>query len=135
MAPMTLPAELENLNELLDFICDNAKAHHLGEEGIGKLRLVSEEALVNIINYAFPEKKGDINVTCNMENNDEFWVEVRDQGIAFNILENPKPDLDAPLEDRKVGGLGIFFISELTDHVSYKRENGSNVLTFLMNVK
>jgi len=135
MPSITLSAELNNLMAFLEFICENAQAHHLKTDQIAKLRLVSEEALVNIINFAFKkDKTGDIKVDCVLDKNDEFLVEVRDQGVEFNLLDEPKPDLDSPLEDRKAGGLGIFFISELTDRVDYKREGNTNVLTFVMNV-
>ena len=58
-------------------------------------------------------------------------IEIIDCGIPFDPLTLPKPDVNAPIEDRKIGGLGIYMMRKLMDKVNYKREQGKNILTLV----
>lgn len=129
MANMTTDAILDNLNPLQNFISEQAAAV-LSENRIQQILLATEEALVNIISYAYPESApGQLSVTCTMEE-DRLMIRFEDRGTAFNMLDKEDPDLTASLEDRPIGGLGIFFIRQMIDHLGYKREDGKNILTF-----
>ncbi|MFC1575232.1 ATP-binding protein [Gemmatimonadota bacterium] len=52
---------------------------------------------------------------------------VRDSGVAFNPLEKETPDIDAPAEERPIGGLGIFMVQKIMDDVGYERRDAENV--------
>ena len=56
-------------------------------------------------------------------------IEIADDGIPFNILTRDEPDLDSGIEERSVGGLGIFFVRRLVQEIRYRREGGRNILT------
>jgi len=60
----------------------------------------------------------------------ELIATVSDDGKAFNPLEQSPPDIHAPLEDRKIGGLGIHLLRTLMEKVEYRRDDGRNHLTF-----
>ena len=60
---------------------------------------------------------------------DELTIRVEDDGRAFDPLQAPPPDLDLPLEERPVGGLGIHIVRSVMDAVEYQRRGGRNVLT------
>lgn len=93
------------------------------------LNLVIEEALSNIIFYAFTdEKKHDIKITVSvLENN--LILQITDDGIAFNPLTHRQPDITLPAEKRPVGGLGILLMSQIMDQMHYERRNECNILT------
>lgn len=92
--------------------------------------LVVEEAVVNIINYAYENNSQShrIIVRSRMEDN-ELVLRIEDDGRPFNPLEVPDPDIDAPPDEREIGGLGIHLIRALSSSVSYERLDDRNVLT------
>ena len=94
--------------------------------------LVLEELEVNIMNYAYGDAESVQSQITLRSDPDRLTIEISDSGKAFNPLEDArKPDLDAALEDRRIGGLGIHFVRTLMDDVSYRRENGRNHLTLV----
>jgi serine/threonine-protein kinase RsbW len=100
-----------------------------------EIELASEEALVNIVNYAYSTKdSGDVEVTCRPEGDTSWIIEFRDWGIPFDVTAYPKPDLESPLSHRKIGGLGSWIIRKLVDQINYRREGDSNLLTFIVKV-
>ncbi len=102
--------------------------HGVPAAAIGHLNLALDEALTNTISYAWPTG-GDHQMTVTLQiGADEIEAEISDDGIAFNPLEVPPPDLDADLDDRPVGGLGVHFVKTLMDSAAYRREDGRNVL-------
>lgn len=129
---MVLPAVLANLEPMLDFVVHRARAAGYEKELLGKIQLACEEALVNIINYAYPDRTGDMEIQCGEENGTgKFMVRIVDSGIPFNPLERPNPNLEIPVEQREVGGLGIFLIRQIMDQVTYQRASDRNILTLL----
>jgi serine/threonine-protein kinase RsbW len=77
-----------------------------------------DEACTNIIKYAYSEEGGVITLTCELQGND-FVVIIRDRGKPFDPSSVPPPDLEADLDERKIGGLGIYLMGKLMDDVSY----------------
>ena len=132
MSKIILPAKIENLDTMLDFIQDSVKNIGFNKQTKYRLQLASEEALVNVINYAYPGGEGDVEIACDIDvENQNFIMKIIDSGIAFNPLEKEDPDLNLPMEKRQIGGLGIYMIREIMDEVRYKRENGKNILTLI----
>jgi anti-sigma regulatory factor (Ser/Thr protein kinase) len=93
------------------------------------IELASEEALVNIFHYAYPSKKGDVEIVCYPVTDDRFTIEIIDSGIPFNLLSAGEPVITSDLHKRKVGGLGIFLIRKVVDNIEYRREKDKNILT------
>jgi serine/threonine-protein kinase RsbW len=96
-----------------------------------KLHLVLDEVLSNIINYAYNDQRQHlINISFAMnEDGTGIVVEVEDDGIPFNPLEHPPPNLSSSLEDRQIGNLGIHIVRETMDLIRYERRNDRNILT------
>lgn len=95
-----------------------------------KIQLSIEEVVENVVHYAYDGGIGWIEVSTNLDNASLILtVELRDAGVPFNPLEQPDPDITLAAEDRKVGGLGIYLCKQLMDSISYRYENGNNVLT------
>lgn len=94
------------------------------------IQLSIEEAVENVVQYAYQGGIGWLEVQTSLnENNLVLTVELRDAGTPFNPLEKPDPDITLSIEDRPVGGLGIFLCKQLMNEVSYRYEDGCNILT------
>jgi len=122
-------ARLDNLYTLLEFVASCVKRQGAGEQRIRQIDLVMEELLVNIFNYAYPERPGDVEIACRIDDAGRLMVEIADEGVPFNILTRDDPDREAGIEERTVGGLGIFFVKRLVQEIRYRREGGRNILT------
>lgn len=122
------PAKLEQLPQMLEWIRDHLIQAKIGSDVVGKMELASEEALANIIQHGYPEKKGQIELQFHHLPGSVELV-FMDQGPPFNPLESaPTPDLEKSLEEREVGGLGVFLMRKVVDDIRYSRENDTNVL-------
>jgi anti-sigma regulatory factor (Ser/Thr protein kinase) len=86
--------------------------------GVFEVQTAVDEACTNIIKYAYSGGNGLIEITCE-KLDDYFVVTIRDNGKPFDPTSVPPPDLEADLNDRKVGGLGIYLMKEMMDDVSY----------------
>ena len=130
---MQLQLEIPNLRSeyepAKERLLDLFRETGLPDETVDELELVLEELLVNIISYAYAEEgAGNIGISAAVDKG-TLTLEFRDRGRPFDPLEREEPDLDAPVEDRSIGGLGIFLVKELASSVRYERIDGQNVLT------
>jgi serine/threonine-protein kinase RsbW len=125
-----MPAVLDSLYEIMDGVSDCAAGQDIRPERIEDIKLSLEEILVNIFNYAYPkDRAGDVEITCSLSDQGDFIIEIKDSGAPFDMLSVAEPDIDAPIEDRRIGGLGIFFVKQFIDDIRYSREENCNVLT------
>lgn len=101
------------------------------DEGIQfKIRLSIEEAVENVVRYAYSDGIGWIEVGTNLDENGlTLTIELRDAGVPFNPLEKPDPDITLSAEEREIGGLGIFLCKQLMDSITYRYEENNNILT------
>ncbi len=130
MRSKTLEAQLGNLVFFQDFISRCAQEYGMAVERIQKVQVASEEALVNIFSHAYPEgETGAVTVTCSLENRTDFRIVFEDTGRPFDLLAREDPDTDLSLNQREIGGLGIYFIKQMMDSVSYCRKAGRNILS------
>ncbi len=117
--------ELSSLAEKIERLADEWS---ISQELSMKINLVIEEALSNIILYAFNDKlKHEIRISVSKEDNN-LEITFKDDGIPFNPLLQKKPDINLPAEERPVGGLGIFLISQVMDEMHYSRDKNQNIL-------
>jgi serine/threonine-protein kinase RsbW len=123
-----LPATLDHLHEAMGIVVSFAEEQGFPADRLLEIELSLEEALVNIIKYAYPHSTGDMGISCILSGQDQFIVEVIDTGIPFNVLSVEDPDIASGVEDRKVGGLGVYFIKSLMDDVTYNRKDDRNIL-------
>ena len=124
-------ATLENLNQVIEFVEETADRFELVTKKKFGLLVAVEEAFVNVCHYAYPDAVGDVSIACGIDNG-AFVVEIADSGAAFDVLSLPDPDTTADIMDRQIGGLGVYFIRSLTDQVSYRREDGQNILRMVL---
>ncbi|OPX28954.1 MAG: hypothetical protein B1H08_04905 [Candidatus Omnitrophica bacterium 4484_171] len=132
---IVLAAKMESLDKAVDFIVEGASKLKFSDKDISQIRLAAEEIVVNIINYAYPEKAGNMRISYRTEDNNTLVVEIVDSGIAFNPLSLPEPDVNVPLDKRKIGGLGVYLVKKIMDDVNYERKDGRNILVFTKTAK
>ena len=94
-----------------------------------QLRLAVEEAVVNVMSYAYPAgQKGEITVRASSDGR-SLKIEIIDQGVPFDPTTKELSDTTLSAEDRPIGGLGILLVRDLMDSINYEREKGKNILT------
>ena len=126
---LTLPNDVKEVATLSSFVKDVLARLNIGKSLVSKLRLALEEAVVNVMEYAYPAgTKGDVNIRVTFDGKRLRFV-ISDSGISFNPTEALKADTTLSAEERPVGGLGILLVRELMDSINYERTGGKNVLT------
>lgn len=122
-------AKPENLARIAAFVNDAAERWGLGPKETFDIQMAVDEACTNIIEHGYEgDTSGMIEIRCR-QTDDECTIKIRDHGRNFDPDAVPEPDVQAPLEERPVGGLGLFFMRQLMDEVEFHfGEEEGNVL-------
>lgn len=92
------------------------------------LNLAIEEAFTNIVNYAFNDKHRHSIEIDFVKNNNRIEIMITDDGQPYDPTQKEDPQTDLPIDERPIGGLGIFLIKKLMDNVDYQRNSDKNIL-------
>ena len=124
--------ELDELQKVNAAIEELAEEENWSPDVTFQIGLAVEELGVNIVNYGYEDDKDhEIRIVISSED-EAITIEIEDDGHAFNPLSDaPAPDLDAEVEDRTVGGLGIHLVRTMMDEVHYQRQQNKNRLTLV----
>jgi anti-sigma regulatory factor (Ser/Thr protein kinase) len=128
MDTLIVPAALDSLEKVREVVKEAAGEAELERKAMYRLILAVDEVMTNIIVHGYEENglKGDIGVRIDLDE-EQLSVVLEDQAVAFNPLKASEPDdLDAPLEERDVGGLGVYLALRGVDRFVYERVNGRN---------
>jgi len=128
---LKLPAELTNLPKFIVFAVNQARQRSFTPQHIQDIELVIEEALVNVMEYAYSKQTGMITLLARPESQGRLVFEIKDQGEIFNPLDRETPDIESELMDRPVGGLGILLMKKLADELFWQRQDNENCLTIV----
>ena len=124
----------ENLEAVNDFIHEQIKPFSCHSQTLFQIDLAVEEIFVNISHYAYSPDKGTVQIDCSVEKTADapakLTVSFTDRGKAFNPLAKPDPDITLSVEEREIGGLGIFLTKKYMDSVLYEHKDNQNILTF-----
>jgi len=123
----------ENYNQFYNWLHSTCKEWNINEELTNKLDMCAEEIFANVSFYAYPPKTGDIESILTLKE-DCIIFEFKDEGLEYNPLEKPDPDIDLPPEERPIGGLGIYMVKQMADSIFYKREKNQNILTMVFKI-
>ena len=124
-----LANDISEISRLYEFIEELGNDFSLSPDIVFNLNLVLEEAVVNIINYAYPQEEHEsIYVSARMHEGSLILV-LTDTGKEFDPTAAPEADVTLSADDRQIGGLGIFLIRQIMNEVKYERIEGKNVLT------
>jgi serine/threonine-protein kinase RsbW len=114
-----LSAQFENLDRVREFVAESAEECGLEPAAVYAVQLAVDEAFTNIIEHAYGgESLEQIECTCRLVGED-LEVTLIDCGKPFDPSLVPEPNLTAELEEREVGGIGLYFINQLMDEVHF----------------
>lgn len=127
--------EIAEITRLSQFIEETGKQLELDPKLIMNLNLVLEEAVSNVILYAYPKIMGQ-KITIDVEMKENMLIfTITDKGVAFNPVQQADVDITLSAEERPIGGLGIFLIKKIMNETEYQRIDGANVFTLKKIIK
>ena len=118
---------------IIDTILQTEELASLGSV-LPSIHLVTEELVVNVASYAYPDGADDYLDVEIIRDEGHITLRFRDGGVPFNPLEREAPDTTLPIEERPIGGLGIYLVRQFMDTVEYEYTNGENILTVMKKV-
>ena len=131
MQTVTIETRLEELTRLTEAVENLGEQENWSLALVGKVNLVLEELAMNTINHGHDEGLHEITVTFN-STDEALTIDVVDDGKPFDPLHDaPIPDVNAPIHERPIGGLGVYLVRKLMDELTYRREEGRNHLTLV----
>ena len=135
MAEKSFPAKTDALSDVLAFVEERLEEYGCPMKIQTAICVAMEEVFVNVAHYAYGEGEGDVklDVAFDQETRNVTFRMV-DQGVAFDPLQKPDPDITLSAEEREIGGLGIFIVKKTMDLVTYAYENGENILTMIKKI-
>ena len=130
MKELRIEANTDNLNKVMAFIDEQLEGTGCSFKTQTKIDVSVEEIFVNIAHYAYPGSSGDAVIGIDISGDPgTVTVQFSDEGIPYDPLSKEDPDVKATLEEREIGGLGIFMVKKTMDSMSYEYKDGKNVLT------
>ena len=132
---ITLDNDLCEITRLSDFQVAVYPKMNVGKSLASKLRLAVEEAVVNVIKYAYPSgRHGSIHVAF-MTDGRQLKITITDTGVSFDPTTIAKVDTSLSAKERKIGGLGVFLVREIMDSINYERVDDRNILTLTKKIE
>ena len=117
--------EIARMFTLLEGFC---QANEIADDDMFNVRLILDEAVINVIVHGYDDaRQHEIRVALSLDSA-ILAVHIEDDGVAYNPLEAPAPRFDLPIEQRRIGGLGVHIMKTLARNVAYRREAGRNHL-------
>ncbi|MDR0631892.1 MAG: ATP-binding protein [Holosporaceae bacterium] len=130
--------KIKNNIEEMSRICDTVREFCVGngipDERYHDIILVLDEVVTNVINYAYQDEE-EHEFSLYLDKDDQnVSIKLIDNGMAFNPLEQEDPDICSSIEERQIGGLGIFIVKQLAEVVEYSRIDEQNQLSIVIAV-
>jgi serine/threonine-protein kinase RsbW len=120
---LSVDANLEKLGEIRSFVKQAGAALGVGDEALGDLCLVVDEAVTNVILHGYRGVRGLVEIHVQRDG-DDVVILLRDRAPAFDGRGVEAPHLDESLAERKFGGMGVYLIRKLTDEAEYRPRTG-----------
>ena len=130
MERITVDATVDNLQQVVDFATERLEAHDCPMKAVIHLQLVIEEIFVNIASYAYESGTGSATMCIDFEENPTaVSLTFIDSGYPYNPLEREDPDTTLDINERDIGGLGIFLVKKNVDELNYDYKDGQNIFS------
>ena len=135
MKEILIDAEIKNLRTVTDFINEQLEAHNCNPKAQIQIDIAVDEIFSNIAYYAYSSGTGSVKVTVEMTE-DPCGVKIifTDSGIPYNPLDTAEPDITLSIDERKIGGLGIYMVRKTMDEMLYEYKDGQNILSIRKNI-
>ena len=131
---ITLPNDISTISQLSEFVETVCEEKGLDMALTMNLNLALEEAVVNVMSYAYPGSQGYVKVDIKIDDQKVVSI-LTDSGIPFDPTQKGDVDTTLPAEERPIGGLGIHLVKQIMDKVSYQYVGNQNILTLEKNIK
>jgi len=129
MKRLTLPNDIETIPQLNEFIDGFCEERGIDFDITMRLNLAIEEAVVNVMNYAYPEGTvGYVDIDVEADDNYVTFV-ISDTGKPFDPTQKDEANIALSVEERPIGGLGIHLVRRMMDEISYQYADHKNILT------
>jgi anti-sigma regulatory factor (Ser/Thr protein kinase) len=126
---LILHNDVQQIEQLAEYIDSIAEATNIDPSLALSLNLALEEAVTNVVMYAYPEgTDGTVEIITQADNHLLTFI-IKDSGTPFDPTQKEDADTTLSAEERPIGGLGIFLVKQIMDEVAYKHEDGQNILT------
>jgi len=122
------PAKLQYNDAAVDFVAEVLMGWGVDKKLINSFRICVEEIFVNVASYAYGNGEGDVEIVIENKDNSIFLT-FKDTGVEFNPVDRDDPDITAGIDERGIGGLGLFMVKQMMDEVYYERIEQTNCLT------
>lgn len=134
MEPLTIPGTLESLGAIAQYVIQAAQTAGLEKKVAYKLRLGVDEIATNIITHGYQEAGLSGDIVCQAEiDPQQLTLTLEDWGTPYDPTQRPEPEIaDIPLEDRPMGGLGVYLALEGVDEFKYERVDDRNRNIFII---
>ncbi len=126
---LTLTNNIEEVPRLAAFVNEVCMTAGLEASATSSMNLALEEAVVNVMDYAYPPGTIDEVHIDAMASDKELCFVIRDKGKPFDPTAQTEADTTLSIKERPIGGLGIFLVRQLMDSINYERTDNQNVLT------
>ena len=131
---LNIDAEVNNLDKVLAFVDEKLESYGCSPKTQMQIDVAVEEIFVNIASYAYNPEVGPAVISVETQEDPlAVIITFMDGGVPYNPLEKPDPDVTLSAEERQIGGLGIYMVKKSMDNVTYKYEDGKNILTITKN--
>lgn len=128
---LTIETKLEEMDRLASAIEDFGQEDNWPADLTFQVNLALEELWLNVVNHGHDGGFHEVQIELTSEEG-TVTIEITDDGKPFDPLQDaPNPSVNAPLDDRPIGGLGVYLVREMMDEMEYKREDGKNRLTLV----
>ena len=135
MTYQTFPAKVESLSDVLGFVDRTLESYACPMKIQTAICVAIEEVFVNVAHYAYGDGEGDMTLAIGFdETNGTLTFRMTDNGVPFDPLQKPDPDITLSAEEREIGGLGIFIAKKTMNSITYAYENGKNILTMMKKI-
>ncbi|SLM32857.1 Predicted anti-sigma F protein (E-sigma F) [Desulfamplus magnetovallimortis] len=134
MISSTWSATLDSLISMQEHVSSLAVEAGATAKQSLSISLIVEEIAVNIINYAYDTEESQTITIEFDKDSDHIYISFIDTGYAFDPLSAEEPDTTKDLNDRQIGGLGLFLVKQMADDIKYNRCDNKNILTVTLNL-
>lgn len=133
MKELRIEATIDNLAMVFKFLSDSMETCECDPSVRKQIKLCVEELFVNIAHYAYNPDVGIAKISIDTVEDDsgkpKMIISFADKGRPYDPLSLPEPDVEAELDERQIGGLGVFLVRSTMDNVGYEHKDGQNILT------
>ena len=133
MVKKSFKAKKESLPEAMAFLEEQLDKLNVDAKKKMQVSIAVEELFVNIANYSYAAEDGEVEI--QIDKDAVLIISLIDSGQPFNPLERKDPDVSAPLEERDIGGLGIYMAKQNADKIEYEYKDGKNIVRIYKKLK